>query len=183
MISALALTLMLGADGEALPSSAAMYISILEPVATASPGAGITVTPVSVAVRVGGVLNGKHALLVGLSFATQFASSGNASGTTLTLMPTYRFFFEELHAGGFSPYVQAEMFIGYATANAGGPSTNSVPFGFGGSVGGEYLFSRHFGVNAGAGLRFTHSETSFGGASVSGNSVGIYVSLGAALHF
>ena len=187
MFSALLVALTLSADptppplpaaeGAELPTSLAMYIALLEPMVVAS-GSSVSIAPISATVRVGGILNGQHALLFGISFAAAFLSSGN--GVSLSFMPTYRYHLKPLRAGGFSPYVQAELFVGYAT---GGGDT--VPFGFGGSFGAEMLFTRNFGLTAGAGLRYIHSETSIGGGGgrASGNQIGIYASAGIAMHF
>jgi hypothetical protein len=167
------------AEGEALPTGLAMYIALLEPMVLAS-ASSVQIAPINATVRIGAVLEGRHALLVGISFAAAFASSQN--GATVSFMPTYRYHLKPLHAGGFSPYLQAEVFVGYTTS---GGNSNTVPFGFGGSFGGELLFHRNFGITAGAGLRFIHSSTSLGGVGQgpSGNQVGIYASAGLSLHF
>lgn len=167
------------AEGESLPTSFAMYIALLEPMVIAT-GSSVSVAPISATVRLGAVLEGRHALLVGLSFAGAFASTDN--GVTVSFMPTYRYHLKPLRAGGFSPYVQAELFVGYGAGDSG--NTQTLPFGFGGSFGGELLFSRNFGITAGAGARFIHSQTSVGGGLRStGNQLGIYASAGLSLHF
>ncbi|MBL8952443.1 MAG: hypothetical protein JNK82_16805 [Myxococcaceae bacterium] len=167
------------AEGELIPTSFAMYIALLEPMVIAT-GSSVSVAPLSATVRLGAVLDGRHALLAGISFAGSFASSSD--GVTISFMPTYRYFFKPLRAGGFSPYVQGELFVGYG-ATEGGASV--LPFGFGGSFGGELLFSRNFGITAGAGARFIHSESTGGGGGgrVTGNQLGIYASAGLSLHF
>ena len=171
---------MSASEGAELPTSLAMYIALLEPMVVAS-GSSVSVAPISATVRVGYILSGQHALLLGISFAAAFLSTGD--GVTLSLMPTYRYHLKPLRAGGFSPYVQAELFVGYAE-NGGGPGGgNTVPFGFGGSFGAEQLVTRNFGITAAAGLRYIHSAVRSGNFTVSGNQIGIYASAGLALHF
>lgn len=184
MISALVVATALsaepGVEGAELPTSVAMYIALLEPMVVAS-GSSVTVAPINATVRVGGILNGQHALLAGISFATAFLS--NSNGVTLSFMPTYRYHLTPLRAGAFSPYVQAELFVGYSSGGGGG---STVPFGFGGSFGAEQMVTRNFGITAAAGLRFIHSEVTGGGGgggTTSGNQLGIYASAGLALHF
>lgn len=189
MLSALLLAVVLTADdsppppsSSELPTHFAMYVTLLEPLVVA-PGAGvISGAPLGVLGRVGAVLGGRHALLVGVSFATQF--DGPGGGTTLTFMPTYRFFFRPLAANSLSPYVQAELFVGYAYASTGGAGASTVPFGLGGSFGGEYLVGRSFGITAGLGARLVHSETAFAGTvGAKATGFGLYASAGLALHF
>ncbi len=188
MISALlvALTLsseptpppMPSAEGEALPTHFAMFISLLEPMVVAT-GSSVAIAPLSATIRLGAVLDGRHALLVGVSFAGAFASTSN--GVTISFMPTYRYHLKPLRAGGFSPFVQGEVFVGYG---AGDQGAATLPFGLGGGFGGELLFARNFGITAGAGLRFIHSQTSQGGGLRStGNQLGLYASAGLSLHF
>jgi hypothetical protein len=167
------------ADSDTLPSSFAMYVSFAEPQITAGGSTAISAT-----VRAGAVLAGQHALLVGVSFGSAFASA--SPGTTLMFLPTYRFYFRELAAKQFSAFAEGHIFVGYtySSAGGGGLGTHSVPFGVGGGFGGEYLITRNFGFAGGAGLRFVHSETSFAGTVASySNMIGIWAFAQLALHF
>ena len=92
-------------ESEALSSSFAMYVSFAEPQVTLGGG-----TTVSATVRAGAVLAGRHALLVGVSFGSSFASASPA--TSLMFIPTYRFYFRPLAAKQFSPFAEGQLFLG-----------------------------------------------------------------------
>jgi hypothetical protein len=176
MIAALALSAVLAAEeAEPLPNSFAMYVSVAEPSVVVGI-AGIGFQPDSAALRVGSVLYGSHALLFGVGFAASPVSTTET--IVLSFLPTYRYFLTPLRAGGFSPFAQADLFVGYA--NGGGQS--SVLFGLGGGFGGEYLFMRNFGVVVAGGLRFVHSEVT-GVIRDFENTVGLWGMAALSLHF
>jgi hypothetical protein len=135
-----------------LPRHFAMYVSLIEPSATLVQNT-FAVVPESAVVRLGVILKGKHALLLGLGLSAE--PVGPSTGVRLMVMPTYRFFMMPLREAGLSMYVEAHAF--FAPTDTGSNTMNLL-YGGGVGFGGEYLFVRNFGIVAGATLRVTHGE-------------------------
>lgn len=165
-------------EAEPLPTSFALYLSLIEPYVQFGGVSSIAGT-----VRIGVVLEGRHALLIGLG--ANATIGGPFPTTTVLATPAYRYHFAVLAPGALSPFVQAELVAGFShsTINlGGGSSSDSFIFGGGLGGGGEYLFVRGFGVALSAGLRLTRNEA-VSQSSQSTTNVGFWGSAALAMHF
>jgi hypothetical protein len=167
-------------ETDPLPTSAVIDISLLEPsIALSSPFTGATTT-LGTTIRPGVLINGTHEIMIGVSMAILFLNG--FSSASFTFAPTYRYHFAPVRAFGFSPFVQAEAFVGVSILTATGPSTPDVPFGFAAAFGAEYLFIRNFGLLAMTGLRFVHQGGGmFGGGDT--NIISLIATIALSLHF
>src|SRR5207244_4912399 len=114
----------------------------------------------SVALRLGGVFGGRHALLFGLG-GTLFGVPG---GTVLvgTVAPQYRIHFRPLVPGSLSPFLQIEAVLGFLLGGTGATGGASGLGGFGPGFGAEMLFTQNFGVAGAVGGRLTYVGTAGG---------------------
>jgi hypothetical protein len=182
MINALVAAALLGAPGEdPIPTSFAMYVDLFQPSVIIN-NTGLSASPVSAAVEVGAVINGQHAMTIGLGFSA--SPTGSATSVAVTFNPTYRLFFTPLHPQGFSPFIEGQVFVGYSSGSNFGTSATTIPFGVGAAFGGEFLFARNFGILAEGGLRFEHVTitSNFGGPGDS-NALGLFASAALSMHF
>jgi hypothetical protein len=119
----------------------------------------------------------QNALLLGLQLWTVQNSS-----TEVSIPLTYRRYFNPLVAHGFSSFVELTFSPDIIIPSGGG----SLQFGFGADVGfgGEYLFTKNFGLMGKALLGFQHIPAAFfsaiGGSDI--NAFGIAGVLGILVH-
>jgi hypothetical protein len=142
-------------------------------------GAGNTVLVIP-PVQVGWEFD-QNAILIGLQLSFEQGVNGASGQTEIALPITFRRYMKHLQAYTFDPFVEGSFSLDLI--QPGGNNT-SMQFGFGFDVGfgGEYLFTRNFGLMGKVLLGFEHIPAQFGnGADI--NALGFGGILGVLVHF
>jgi len=125
----------------------------------------------------------QNAFLVGVQvWFVQGSGSTNATGASEVSVPlTYRRYLKPLAAYTFAPFIEGSFSMDFVTT---GGNNSSLQFGFGADLGfgGEYIFTRNFGLMGKALLGYQHIPAAFGAAN-DVNAAGIGGVLGILVHF
>ncbi len=113
--------------------------------------------PLQPAVSFGGLF-GQEAILLGFGFGAAGASSeqdNGGGGFLFTISPTFRHYFEPLVKGGFSPFMEGSVAVEVVA-----PSATPASFAFGADLGGggEWLFTKNFGLFGRVTLAYQHAN-------------------------
>jgi len=143
-------------------------------------GVGSTSTSavlVAPAVQVGWEFD-QNALLIGMQFTFVQGTSTIGGTTNIALPLTYRRYLKALAVNAFDPFVEAAGTLNFVV-----PSNSSVQLGFGvnAGFGGEWLFTRNFGLMGKALLGYQHIPLTISGQNI--NAFGFGGVLGVLVHF
>ncbi len=123
----------------------------------------------------------QNAVLIGLQLWFAQGVDGASGASEVAIPLTYRRYMKQLQAYTFDPFVEGSFSLDLVTPGGTGSSLQ-VGFGLDVGFGGEYLFTRNFGLMGKVLLGFQHIPAAFGGGADI-NAFGFGGILGILVHF